>query len=131
MTEAAFATRLPSAPTILIVDDSATTREGLARLLETRGYRTAEAANGLEALERLRSDPAISLVLLDLLMPKASGYWLRHQQLQQPEIAHIPVVVLTGKYDARIDALQPAATLYKPISITALEEELERLVLRR
>ena len=60
---------LSRAFTILIVEDNEVTRTGLVKVLEQAGYSTASAANGLEALEYLRSHPPPNLVLLDMFLP--------------------------------------------------------------
>src|ERR687895_1322709 len=88
---------MPANPTVLVVDDVDATRQGLAQLLQLLGYDTREASNGDEALQRLREDPRIRVVVLDLLMPGTNGYWFREQQLSDPSIAHIPTIVFTGR----------------------------------
>ena len=63
----------PDKRTVLIVDDDTASREALAHLLRTQGYRSSQAENGLQALEQLEA--AISppdLILLDLDMPVMS-----------------------------------------------------------
>jgi len=58
---------------VLVVDDDAAVRDVLRAVLEDTGYRVAEAWNGQEALEILRTSPHPMVVLLDLLMPRLDG----------------------------------------------------------
>ena len=82
---------------ILVVDDDATTRSMLRRLLERQGWKVVEAANGVEGLARV-DEAKPSLVLLDLMMPEMDGFAflavLNDRHLL--DIA-LPVVVLTAK----------------------------------
>ena len=82
---------------ILVVDDDATTRSMLRRLLERQGWKVVEAANGVEGLTRV-DEAKPSLVLLDLMMPEMDGFAflavLNDRHLL--DIA-LPVVVLTAK----------------------------------
>ncbi len=72
----------------------------LAMFLESSGYPVRTAADGWEALTAAREhQPA--LILLDLMMPRLSGTQFRHEQLQDPDIAEIPVVVVSAHPDAR------------------------------
>jgi CheY-like chemotaxis protein len=83
---------------VLIVDDQADARTMLDVLLQGQGYATEQASNGVEGLARLRScDPC--LVLLDLMMPVMSGWEFRERQLQDPEVADIPVVCISAVYE--------------------------------
>ena len=63
-----------SAPRVLIVDDEPDIRQSVRILLEDAGYHIEEAADGLAALEILRSSPHPMVVLLDLMMPKLDGH---------------------------------------------------------
>lgn len=81
---------------LLVVEDDFGIRTALVRILEQEGFAVVAAANGVEALERLRQDPAICFVLLDLLMPTMSGWEFRRAQLQDPKLARIPVVAMTA-----------------------------------
>ena len=81
--------------TVLVVDDNAVNRRLLARILAD-DYLVAEAADGREALERLRDDPAgVSAVLLDIVMPVMDGYAVLEAMQADPDLARIPVIVTT------------------------------------
>ncbi|HKI31392.1 MAG TPA: response regulator [Gemmataceae bacterium] len=95
----------PTAPKqILIVDDDAQAREGLALVMEAAGHAVRTAANGLEALQQLRTSRA-DVILLDLAMPTMDGWTFRIQQLGDPALADIPVMVLS----VGGDSLRPEA----------------------
>jgi len=57
---------------ILVVDDNSNERNGLCRLLERAGYDVRSAADGVEALQKVRSDN-FDLMLLDIWMPRMDG----------------------------------------------------------
>ena len=115
-----------AARAVLVIDDVAATRHGLAQLLRLRGFAALEAADGAEGLRVLRDTPHVCVVVLDLLMPRANGYWFREQQLQDPALAHIPVIVFTGADDVPDTQLMFAEVLRKPVSVDALLEAVER-----
>ncbi|HXH24763.1 MAG TPA: response regulator [Vicinamibacterales bacterium] len=115
-------------PTVLIVDDVDATRRGLAELLRLKGFPTREAANGAEALRCLQENSDIGVVVLDLRMPGQDGYWFREQQLRDPAIAHIPVLVFTGASDADAarQQLRVDEVLHKPVAVDDLLAALSR-----
>ena len=115
-------------PRVLVVDDVDATRDGLAGLLRILGYETCTASDGAEALKMLRGDPYIRAVVLDLLMPRTNGYWFREQQLKDPSIASVPVIVFTGvgKREEIMEALKVSDVLYKPLSVDRLLEAIGR-----
>jgi CheY-like chemotaxis protein len=103
---------------ILVVEDDLDSRENLAALLRTEGYEVVTAANGQEAQQWLLSTATLpSVILLDLVMPVMDGWHFRWHQVQDPEFAHIPIVVLSGENDVREAAtsLGAAGYLHKPI----------------
>ena len=111
---------------ILIVEDDPDTREMLARFLEIAGYEVAQAANGLEALDVLRSGAEASVILLDLMMPIMDGWQFRAAQTRDPLLSHIPVVVVTAAgARERIPAIDADAWLSKPIDLDGLLETLD------
>src|SRR5215510_3339584 len=83
-------------PSVLIVEDDRDTREMLARFLELEGFEVREAANGQLALETLHENGATCVILLDLMMPVMNGWQFRLAQVMDPDIAEIPVVVVTA-----------------------------------
>ncbi len=112
-------------PVILLIEDDDATRPLLARLLQTRGFRTREARNGAEGLHALQRHSDVRVVVLDFHMPLTNGQWFRAQQLADPAIADVPVVVFTGRIDVPADFLV-ADVLFKPLSIDQLCAAVER-----
>jgi CheY-like chemotaxis protein len=85
-------------PTILIVDDHDLFRRPIASRLQSAGYRTVEAADGARALELARRNrPA--LVLLDLVMKRATGVDFLRALRRDPNLKTTPVVVMTAATD--------------------------------
>ncbi len=82
-------------PTILVVDDSITTRTLEKNILEAHGYHVIIAMDGIEALTELRSQP-IDLVVSDTQMPRLDGFDLLAEIKKDPGIAHIPVIIVTS-----------------------------------
>ena len=103
---------------ILVVDDDADVRETLSEVLQDEGYRVATARNGLEALAALRQAERICLVLLDLMMPVMSGHEFLQKHKADPNLAGIPVIVMSALWDERPSSDQPF--LRKPVPLSAL-----------
>src|SRR5262245_11874300 len=81
---------------ILIVDDDEDTRHVLSHVLSLRGYRTAEAATGAEALEYLRAGKPACCLILDLNLPDMNGGQVRAELKRDPAFAHLPVIIFSG-----------------------------------
>lgn len=92
--------------TMLIVDDVEMNRTILRMIFEDE-YRIVEADNGLSALEVLRNDGSVSIILLDLVMPKMNGIEFLETVREVPQFAQIPVIVNTqqGEADSEVQAL--------------------------
>jgi PAS domain S-box-containing protein len=86
---------LPPHP-ILVVEDDAATCEIICEMLANSGFAVASAADGAEA-RRWMAATQPALVILDLLLPKVSGFDLLAEWRADPRTAEIPVFVLTGK----------------------------------
>jgi DNA-binding NarL/FixJ family response regulator len=80
---------------ILIVDDEPLNVDYLEQELESHGFRTDSAADGVEALERVAADPP-DLVLLDVMMPRMDGISTLQVLKGDPETRLIPVVIMTA-----------------------------------
>ena len=105
--------------TILVVDDDRGAMEALSDILEYEGYQVQRAQNGLQALEHLQQmRPHPNLIILDLLMPVMDGWEFRLRQKEDPELAEVPVLVVTAiAATAGIDAVD---VLHKPVDVDAL-----------
>jgi DNA-binding response OmpR family regulator len=84
---------------ILVVEDDPSVRGLLQTLLSAEGYDVQTASDGLAGLVKATSSPP-ALVLLDLMMPDLGGVRVLEEMRDDPELAHIPVIVVTGKVDA-------------------------------
>src|SRR5262249_19670399 len=117
---------------LLLVEDNASTREGLTLLLQGAGYSVTGAANGRQALDYLHLTQPPFVILLDLVMPVMNGWQFRREQQKDPALAHIPVVVLSSESDlSRIAAsLGVAGYLSKPVEFAQLLDTL-RLISTR
>lgn len=86
------------AATVLVVDDDAMWRETLIELLELEGFRAVGAANGAEALARLRwNAPLPDAILTDLAMPRMSGWELCAALLRDDALSEIPVGIISAE----------------------------------
>jgi two-component system, NtrC family, response regulator HydG len=117
---------------ILVVDDEASARSGLAKLLQQEGYEVETAADGLSALE-LVAEKAPSLIVTDLKMPNMDGMELVAKVHEQnPDI---PTIVTTAFSDvsSAVQAMRAGAEDYltKPIDFDALLLAVERALQRR
>jgi CheY-like chemotaxis protein len=108
---------------ILLVDDDADVRESIRDALADEGYRVTTAANGREALHLLKNeDLRPDLILLDIMMPEMDGWAFRGEQLKDPKLVSIPVIVFTA-YGAPRDIarqLDAAGFLKKPLHLDEL-----------
>jgi two-component system chemotaxis sensor kinase CheA len=82
-------------PTILVVDDSVTTRSLEKNILQTNGYNVKLATDGVEALELLRTE-SVDLVISDLHMPRLDGFGLLEEMKRDPALAKIPFIIVSS-----------------------------------
>src|SRR5207248_1901632 len=84
-------------PSVMVVDDNPDVRGFMQTLLEAAGYDVSCAVNGRDALSRLRQGRLPCAIVLDLSMPDRDGWQFREQQLEDPGLADIPVVLVSGE----------------------------------
>jgi twitching motility two-component system response regulator PilG len=89
-------TNRSSSKTVLVVEDSPTTRKVIKMTLTSGDFRVVEAADGVEALSRLNEERP-DLVLLDIMLPKIDGYRVLSILKNNSDTKDIPVVMLTSK----------------------------------
>ncbi|MGB0964902.1 MAG: phosphate regulon transcriptional regulator PhoB [Litorivicinus sp.] len=117
---------------VLIVDDETAIREMIVLALEMAGYETLEAADGVQALRILQTRHP-DLILLDWMMPGASGLEVARKIRKSPEHQALPIVMLTAREDedAKITGLSVADDfITKPFSPRELVARL-KAILRR
>jgi CheY-like chemotaxis protein len=105
----------PAAP-VLVVEDNSEVRQALVALLEAEGYHVAEAVDGVSALRLLRTGAVQPcLIVLDLMMPRMSGWDFRMEQSSDLRLAGIPVVVVSADpLASQAERMGAAAVLSKP-----------------
>ncbi len=110
--------------TVMVVEDDALIREMLIQVLGAEGFTPVGARNGEEALRRLRQDQELpGLILLDLMMPVMNGWQFRAQQLADPALAEIPVVVMSA---SAADDIRAHGHIEKPFDIDVLLDAVSR-----
>ncbi len=117
---------------ILIVEDEPNARAGLAELVNSWGYRTAVAVDGVDALDRI-AQWSPDLVVTDLKMPRMDGMELLHRIAELPQ--RIAVVLLTaqGSIESAVEAMRIGAYDYlpKPVDPTRLRSILKNAAQER
>jgi CheY-like chemotaxis protein len=85
----------PDEKTVLIVDDEEDVREFLGDVLEDAGFNVEKAADGEEALEKVKAKPP-DFISLDLVMPRKSGMKLLYELRHHEKWVKIPVLIVTA-----------------------------------
>ena len=116
---------------ILIVEDDRAIRTTFQKLLEMHGYQVETATNGQEGIDFLKlKSSEINLILLDLMMPVKDGFKFREEQLQDSNLAAIPVIIMSadGRAEEKQRMTQSAGYLKKPIDIDKVFDLIEKLI---
>ncbi|HLP16108.1 MAG TPA: response regulator [Bacteroidota bacterium] len=116
--------------TILLVDDDSNIRRLLSFLLERTGSKVFTAVDGEEGLQRAR-ELKPQLVITDAMMPKMDGFQLCTALRNDPELAHVKIIMLTASDQTSLDESASAhgANLclikpFNPIEITRIVKEM-------
>lgn len=120
-------------PTLLLTEDNEELLAVLRRLLH-RDFKIVTALDGQEALEIIRNEP-VNLVVSDVVMPVMNGIELTKTIKRDPDLCHIPVVLLSAKStgEDRDEGLSAGADAYmtKPFSLAALHARIKSLLRER
>lgn len=111
---------------VLVVDDESDIRQAVAEVLSYEGYQVLAASDGAEGLAKARAYHP-ELVLLDLMMPRMNGWEFRRQQLHDPSVSRIPVVVLSAMGP---DDLPAEGYVGKPFDLDELVTAVRRYAAR-
>ena len=125
----------PNPSKVLIVDDNVQNRELLVAYIEEIPHiRTREAANGIEALTRVAEDPP-DLIVLDVMMPRMSGFEVCRRLKSDPRTREIPIVMVTaldemGDHERAVDS-GTDEFLTKPVNRAELVDRVTSLLRHR
>lgn len=110
---------MSSPKSILVVDDDAEMRDALKDALEDEGHRVVVAADGAEALDRLRGGFRPDLVFLDHMMPVMDGPAFAAEVYRDPSLRGLSIVLVTadGRASAKAQAMGVPAYLAKPLQL--------------
>jgi CheY-like chemotaxis protein len=117
---------------ILVIDDSTTNIVLLEVILTEKGYQIETALNAKEAFQRIEKQIP-DLILLDLLMPKVSGFDFLEQLRKEEKTRKTPVIVISAintddENTRRINNLEAVDFLRKPIDIQYLVNKVEEIL---
>jgi CheY-like chemotaxis protein len=117
---------------ILIVEDHKDSRDVLVALLQFSGYRITEAGNGLQALEKARSEKP-DLIVMDLQLPGMMGIEAAKILKEEESTAHIPIIAYTALLNETLkeEALKAGmkSFLDKPASVKLIKETIQKYIL--
>jgi pilus assembly protein CpaE len=118
---------------VLVIDDDRLIRKVVNKALTDLGYEVTEAEDGLEALKRIKSIQP-DAVIVDKLMPGIDGLEVTRRLRREPELAHIPILILTSESDLqeKLAAFEAGADDYicKPFAAAELAARLTALLRR-
>jgi two-component system sensor histidine kinase ChiS len=122
----------PSGPTILVVDDEPVNQHVLANYLGMKNYTIIQAMNGIEALKLIESKLTPDLVLLDVMMPRMSGFDVCRKLRKKYSPIELPILILTAKNrpDDLVAGLEAGANDYitKPFDKRELLARIDTLL---
>jgi CheY-like chemotaxis protein len=107
---------------VLVADDDEAVRLAIAEVLREDGFEVSVARDGEEALTTLRCGARPGLVVLDLMMPRVTGWQVLDVMERTPDLADIPVIVVTA-FDARPGLPPGCRVLHKPFEREVLLAE--------
>jgi CheY-like chemotaxis protein len=112
---------------VLVVDDDASVRESMRKVLEDAGYKVALAADGQEAVEQFEGGH-VDLLLLDIGLPVKNG-WDAFERITN-EAPVLPIIIITGQASQHDMAVAAGigALMEKPLDVTDLLNTMQKLL---
>jgi len=123
------ARRTPTKLLVLVVEDEPGLRELYRSTLTIAGYAVVAVDDGIDALRLIDLGPAPHAVVLDMALPRLSGFDVQRELHAHDATRDIPIVVVTGA-DTRINEKEFACVLRKPIKPEALVAAVEQCLRR-
>jgi two-component system sensor histidine kinase ChiS len=113
---------------VLLVEDDPSTLMGLVELLTSQGYPVRSAQNGAEAVDLLSEGLRPAVILLDLTLPKVSGWEFLNYLRRDGELREIPVIVVTALSQQEAHVIGADLVLQKPVNLSELLAAVKRLI---
>jgi len=113
---------------VFVVEDNADTRASLTDALVADGFDVFATGNGREALDQLTTASKPDAIVLDLYMPGLSGFEVYRMLRDDPQLAAIPLIVVTAASPAQRMGLNVTATIRKPLDLYELLYTVRRAV---
>ncbi|MEO8356871.1 MAG: response regulator [Chloroflexota bacterium] len=115
--------------TVLIIEDEEDAAELFAEMMRVSGFRVLKTSNSAPAIGMMSSEKP-DVIILDIMMPEISGLDILRQMRRDPQLAGIPVVVVSAKSmptDIK-DGMEAGASTYltKPVGFLELRQAVER-----
>jgi CheY-like chemotaxis protein len=123
-----------AAAKVLLVDDDFAILDAVADFLEGQGFAVVSASNGIDALNQLRSGLRVDVIVLDVMMPIMDGWDFRAEQLGDPSLRDIPVVVISAcgfTRDTLLKQFSACEVVPKPIQLDRFVRALKEACGRR
>jgi CheY-like chemotaxis protein len=118
----------PAGRRILLVEDNPNTLAGLSAFFTGAGFAVTTAAHGSEAVDLLSQGALPQLIILDLMMPKVTGWDLLKHLRGDLDLRQIPVIVTTALHPAEAKTTGADVVLQKPVQPADLLVEVRRLL---
>jgi len=120
--------------TVLIIEDEEDAAELFAEMMRVSGFRVVKTSKSTPAISLMSSEKP-DVILLDIMMPEISGLDILRQMRREPELANIPVIVITAKSmpsDIK-NGMEAGASTYltKPVGFLELKDAVERALTSR
>jgi two-component system sensor histidine kinase ChiS len=117
--------------TVLIIEDEEDAAELFAEMMRVNGFRVLKTSSSAPAIDLINSEKP-SLIILDIMMPGISGLDILHHMHHNPDLAKIPVVVVSAKgtpADVK-RGMEAGARIYltKPVGFQELKEAVTRAI---
>jgi CheY-like chemotaxis protein len=104
---------------VMIADDDVRNIFSLSKVLESAGMDVISATDGKEAIEQLKTDPSVDIILMDMMMPEMDGYEAMREIRSMPGFTKVPIIAVTAKAmaDDRQKCISAGASDYitKPV----------------
>ena len=117
---------------ILVADDDPAILRLVATILEKENFNVVTARDGREAYKTLQADPEFTAAILDVVMPHITGTELVRFMKSEPNLANIPVMMMTAEQDPKLssDSFSAGAVVFlpKPFTTAQLQIMLQMLI---